>query len=108
MEFFKGVKFSLITSAIMYLVLFFLLMLTLSACGLTPQGDAIREYVKETGATVADNALENAEWVICYAATVGSVKRRYGTSPESMAVYNEFCRAKDADISLITYPPNPP
>ena len=63
----------------------------LAGCGLTPQGDAVRSGIATKGAELADNALENAEWVVCFAASIGSVKRRYGVTPERAKEYSNFC-----------------
>ncbi len=63
------------------------------ACGLTPQGDVIRAAVSEKGALAMDEGLTNAEWFLCQAASVGSVKRRYGSSPERSKAYTDLCNA---------------
>ena len=63
----------------------------LAGCGLTPQGDMIRATVADKGAQVADEGLTNAEWFLCQAASVGSVKRRYGRNPEASKAYANLC-----------------
>ncbi len=70
--------------------------LFLGACGLTPQGDFVREAVKSYGAKASDAGLTNAEWVLCEAASVGSVKRRYGGGKSG--AYNELCDRNGGDI----------
>lgn len=70
--------------------------LLLGACGLTPQGDFVREAVKSYGAKVSDESLVNAEWYMCEAASVGSVKRRY--SGGRAGAYNELCDRNGEDI----------
>jgi len=70
--------------------------LFLAGCGLTPQGDAVRSGIATRGAEVADTALENAEWVVCYAASIGSIKRRYGVTAERAEAYANFCPAPSA------------
>ena len=72
-----------------YLVLF------LGACGLTPQGDFVREAIKSYGAKAYDEGLINAESFVCDIASVGSVRRRYG-KPGMADVYREFCGASGA------------
>ena len=73
--------------------------LLLGACGLTPQGDALRQGVAEYGARAADGALDNAEWVMCSAAPIGSIKRKYGTSEKMAEAYRALCGAgEDADV----------
>lgn len=65
--------------------------LFLSACGFTPQGDLARDVVREKGAQAYDEGLENSLWYICNAASVGSVRRRFGVSPEAAAAYQSLC-----------------
>ena len=50
------------------------------------------------GAQAFDEGLKNAEWFICEAASVGSIKRRYGVSRSRAKSYNEFCPARVIDI----------
>ena len=70
--------------------------LLLGACGLTPQGNIVRDAVKNYGAKVYDEGLKNAEWYMCEAASVGSVKRRYsGGRADS---YNDLCDRNGSDI----------
>lgn len=68
-----------------------LLALFLSGCGLTPQGDAFQATLVTKGAALADSALENAEWAICNAASVGSVMRRYGQDVVLAEAYSTLC-----------------
>ena len=63
----------------------------LGGCGFTAQGDFVRTGVAEKGAQAADEGLRNATWFICQAATIGSIKRAYGTSVERAHAYNRFC-----------------
>lgn len=74
-----------------FLILIAVLML-LSACGVTRKGDEIRDKVRDTVASVADQGLENAESLLCFASTVGSVRRRYGSNPERWESYWRFCQ----------------
>lgn len=53
--------------------------------------DTARDVVKVKGAEAADQALTGAEWVVCNAAPVGSVKRRYGQTMERADTYKDFC-----------------
>ena len=62
----------------------------LAACGLTPQGDMIRAAVKTCGAQAMDEGLNNAEWYICQAASIGAVRRRYG-KPGLSDAYRTLC-----------------
>ncbi len=43
-------------------------------------------------AGIADRALENGEWYMCKAASVGSVIRRYGVSTAKADAWRAICR----------------
>ncbi len=64
--------------------------LLLGACGFTPQGDLIRDVVKQGTQKAGDAGLRNAEWFLCEAAPVGAVKRRYGSANAAEA-YAKLC-----------------
>lgn len=66
------------------------LLFALSACGFTPQGDLIRDVVKQGTQKAGDAGLRNAEWFLCEAAPVGAVKRRYG-SANAAETYAKLC-----------------
>lgn len=66
----------------------------LSGCGLTPQGDALRAAVRETGETIADTELGNLEWALCNGVSVGAIKRRYGGKPKKAAAWQGICAAQ--------------
>ena len=72
------------------------LLLFLGACGLTPQGDFVREAIKSYGAKAADAGLTNAEYFLCEAAPVGAVKKRYGGGKSKS--YNALCDRNGGDI----------
>lgn len=72
----------------------------LSACGFTPQGDLIRDTVAQRGAQAFDEGLGNAEWFMCEAASVGSVKRRYGTSQKRADAWKEICEG-DGSVTIL-------
>lgn len=72
--------------------------ITLSACGFTPQGDAVRGAVKDYGAQAYDAGLENAEWFLCSAASIGSIRRKYGRDQSMADAYNRLCNARDVEI----------
>ena len=63
-------------------------------------GCATLDKVAVGGAKVYDKALEAAEWQICYAASVGSVQRRWGQSKERADLYREFCHG-DGEGNII-------
>ena len=66
------------------------LIVLLGACGFTPQGDLIRDVVKQGTQKAGDAGLRNAEWFLCEAAPVGAVKRRYGAAKAAEA-YAKLC-----------------
>ena len=59
------------------------------------------EFIEGKGTAVADKALLSAEWAICNAATVGSIRRRYGSDQERTAAWNAFCKNKGSVIREI-------
>lgn len=63
----------------------------LAGCGLTPEGALIRDTVAAKGAQAYDEGLENAEWFICNAASIGAVRRKYGRDPKSAETYTNLC-----------------
>lgn len=75
----------------------------LAGCGFTPQGDAVRAAVKDAGAQAFDEGLANSEFFLCQAASIGSVKRRYGQSSEMAAAYNELCAQAGGEL-IVTGP----
>jgi len=52
----------------------------------------------QKGADVADGALETAEWTLCYAASVGSIRRRYAVSAERLAAWRDLCQASESSL----------
>lgn len=69
-------------------ILGILALLTLGACSLL--GDA-KQTLATKGAEFMDEGLNDAEWFMCYAASVGSVRRRYGKSVERSTAWRELC-----------------
>lgn len=66
-------------------------MLLLGGCGFTREGDAFRAAVRDFGAQGADAELENLEWGICNAASIGAVKRRYPAGSKKAAGREALC-----------------
>lgn len=62
--------------------------LLLAGCGLTPQGDLVRDVVRERGAQAYDEGLANSLWFMCSGASVGSIRRTFG---QKMDAYNALC-----------------
>ncbi len=57
--------------------------------------DTTRTAIAAKGAAAADQILIDAEWSLCFAATVGSIKRRYGQTIERAGTYKSFCDGAD-------------
>ncbi len=62
--------------------------LSLSGCASYQAG---KIAIVSKGAELSDEILTTAEWTVCYAASVGSIKRRYGMSVDRANLYREFC-----------------
>ena len=76
-------------------------LIILAALALSGCSDVLRAGVVQRGATVADKALEDAEFLLCRAATVGSVVRRYGVSTDKADAWRTICRT-DPVAKVIT------
>jgi hypothetical protein len=76
-----------------------------TACGFTPEGQAVREAIAVKGAAAFDAGLENAEWFICQAASVGSVRRRYGGSAGLADAYRNLCERGSTELLFRPTPP---
>lgn len=50
------------------------------------------------GAEVSDEILTSAEWGICNAASVGSIRRRYGSDQKRAAAWRALCEDDDARL----------
>ena len=74
---------------------------TLTGCGLTGVGDRFRDTVQERGREVADQTLDNSIWFLCNAATIGSIKRRFGINADMAEAYNSVCEEGSA-VTVIT------
>lgn len=70
--------------------LFIAILLFVSGCGLTSEGDFFRDVFKEKGKKAAVQSLDNAEWWICRGSPVGPVKDRYGG--RKAAAYHYLCK----------------
>jgi hypothetical protein len=71
------------------------LLFLLSNCGFTSQGNLIRDVTEARGAQAYDEGLVNAEWFLCEAASVGSIRRAYGGSQQSADAWRELCEGTD-------------
>lgn len=77
--------------------------LIVSGCGFTEQGNLIRSAVAERGADAYDEAIVNSMWMLCYGASIGSVDRMFGRSPETAETYKAFCAiaTPDPDVGIV-------
>ena len=71
----------------------------LSSCGFTATGDTVSDYVRKYGAQSYDRGLENAEFFMCRAASVGSVLRRYFTDDDKRAAWVIICADVPSQIN---------
>ena len=66
------------------------LSLFVSACGITPQGDMIREFLKQRTQKAADQTAKNARDYLCMYARVGSIKNLF-PHPIDRQAYLRIC-----------------
>lgn len=76
-------------------ILLILAALSLGACA---QYDLATGLVKERGAAFYDETLIASEFVICQAASVGAVQRRYGQTDETAAAWRKLCSPPAAEL----------
>lgn len=69
-----------------------ILALVLSGC-------AELQAAQQQGASVMDAYVAGAEWSLCYAASIGSIRRKYGQSQSLADAYNTLCAS--ATLSVI-------
>ena len=72
-----------------------ILVLLVAGCGQTSFGDQVRNTLRQRGALAMDRGLANSEWLMCEAASIGAVKRRYGGSKAQ--AYRDLCAASSAE-----------
>ena len=66
----------------------------LAGCSTSPQMTVATEQATAIGAALNDDILDAAEFTICYGASVGSIRRRFG-DPERSDVWQALCNLKD-------------
>lgn len=70
-----------------------------ASCGQTSYGDDFRSVVRDRGAKAADTTLQNLEWGLCNAITIGSIRRKYiGT--DKWPAYRKICDIPAATVVL--------
>lgn len=63
--------------------------LSLTACA---GWETVQGTVAGKGAQAADEFLQSGEWVVCEAATVGAVNRKYGLDPAKTQAWKDYCK----------------
>ncbi len=78
--------------------------LLLTGCGFTPQGDALRGALQDRGAAAYDQAANNAKWFLREGASIGSIRRAYGTSQAKADAYRQLCEGESTARLLAPSP----
>ncbi len=78
----------------------FILLFALTGCGISVYSDTARTTASEKGKKLAATSLENAEWWMCRAASVGAIKDRYGVNTQKSIAYHIICQG-DTEVNLI-------
>ena len=71
----------------------------LAGCGLTPQGDAIRETIDNLAAKSAYGAAVNARDYLCIHARVGAIAKLF-SNPRARMAYIVMC----SEVPVIIFP----
>jgi hypothetical protein len=77
-----------------------LLSILVAGCGLTPQGDLVRQTVRDRGAEVEDAGVQNTLWFLCKGASIGAIQRFFAGSGERAAAWSTLCR-EPADLPVL-------
>ncbi|MCK5505821.1 MAG: hypothetical protein KAJ10_11710 [Thermodesulfovibrionia bacterium] len=77
-------------------VLVMLLVFSLFGCS----GCTALDVARSKGAEYYDEALNTAIRVICNDTSIGSIKRRFGGSQESMDKWRDFCFGGEIDLEV--------
>ena len=93
----KGFKMA---ASLMLGLLFVIVMILTSACGMTPEGSLIRDTVNVKGAKAYDEGLANVNWFLCNGASIGSVRRWMGNDIEKAKAWSVICA--DGNASVLT------
>ena len=72
-------------------ILVLVLVRLLGGCEYIPGWDLLKTTLQVRGAEIADDVIDDARWVTCNAASVGSVKREYGRTVADAEAYRAFC-----------------
>lgn len=63
----------------------------LAGCSVVPGADLYANQGRAAAEDVADDLIDTAMWHLCYASSVGSIRREFGTSPERATLYYALC-----------------
>jgi len=77
----------------------------IAGCGITPQGNFVRDAVRLKGAQVNDAGLRNSLWFLCNGASIGSVQRMFGQSVATAELYKQMCKGQ-LDANVLGVKPN--
>jgi len=66
----------------------------LAGCTTSPTLTDATEQAVIIGAQINDDILDAAEFTICYGASIGSIRRRFG-DPERSQVWQDLCNPAD-------------
>ena len=58
--------------------------------------DTARDTISAKGADAMDQLLVDAEWFMCYGASIGAIKRKY--SGDKADAYNRLCKMDSSNI----------
>lgn len=79
------------------------ILVSVTAC--SQRVDTFRETLKSGGAELADQVLDDAEFIICRGATVGSIMRRYGSDVELARAWRTICVFSPEAVEQLITPP---
>lgn len=68
--------------------------MSVASCGQSSYSELVKGAVASRGADAADETLENLEWGLCSAISVGAIKRRY-VGTRKWSAYGVICEWPD-------------
>lgn len=75
-------------------------MVALASCSVVPGAQPLVDQGRETAEGAADDLIDAAIWHMCYASSVGSVRREFGTSAERAELYHALCETPGAVLPV--------
>ena len=83
------------------MVLVVFLAMIMAGCATVPS----QKEIAQRGAEIMDNALDIAIWEMCYAASIGSLRREFGTNQDRIRAWQMLCGEIGLPISPIPLDP---